>query len=33
MIRAQIGGILVDCLMEVAEVERTAIDKKTGETV
>jgi len=33
VIRAQIGGILVDCLMEVAEVERTAIDKKTGETV
>ncbi|KAF9444243.1 DNA/RNA polymerase [Macrolepiota fuliginosa MF-IS2] len=33
MTRSKIGGILVDCLMEVAEVERTAIDKKTGETV
>lgn len=31
--RSKIGGILVDCLMEVAEVERTAVDKKTGETM
>jgi len=31
--RATVGGLLVDCLMEVAEVERTAVDKKTGETV
>jgi DNA-directed RNA polymerase len=29
--RSKIGGILVDCLMEVAEVERTAVCKKTGE--
>lgn len=31
--RSKIGGILVDCLMEVAEVERTAKDKNTGETM
>ncbi|KAF5347347.1 hypothetical protein D9756_009879 [Leucocoprinus leucothites] len=31
--RAKIGGILVDCLMEVAEVERTTTCKKTGETI
>jgi len=31
--RATVGGLLVDCLMEVAEVERTAINKKTGETM
>lgn len=32
-LRSKIGGILVDCLMEVAEVERTAVHRKTGETV
>ncbi len=31
--RSKIGGVLVDCLMEVAEVERTATIKKTGEKV
>lgn len=29
--RSQIGGILVDCLMEVSKVTRTATDKTTGE--
>lgn len=32
-LRSKIGGILVDCLMEVAEVERTAVHRRTGETV
>jgi DNA-directed RNA polymerase len=32
-LRSKIGGILVDCLMEVAEVQRTIKDKKTGETM
>jgi DNA-directed RNA polymerase len=30
-VRSQVGGILVDCLMDVAEVIRTGEDKKTGE--
>jgi DNA-directed RNA polymerase len=33
MTRSKVGGILVDCLMDVAEVTRTAQDKKTGETM
>ena len=32
-VRSKIGGILVECLMDVAQVTRTAKDKKTGETV
>lgn len=31
--RAKIGSFLVDCLVSVAEVERTAVNRKTGETV
>ncbi|KAK0201027.1 DNA/RNA polymerase [Desarmillaria ectypa] len=31
--RSQIGGILVDCLMEVSKVTRTATDKTTGEII
>jgi len=31
--RVTVGGLLVDCLMEVVEVERMAIDKKTDKTV
>jgi DNA-directed RNA polymerase, mitochondrial len=30
-VRSKVGGILVDCLMDVARVTRTAEDKKTGE--
>ena len=30
VVRSKVGGILVDCLMDVAEVTRTAEDKKTG---
>jgi DNA-directed RNA polymerase len=30
-VRSKVGGILVDCLMDVAKVTRTAEDKKTGE--
>ena len=30
-VRSKVGGILVDCLMDVAEVTRTAEDKKTGD--
>lgn len=33
MTRSKVGGILVECLMDVAEVTRTAHDKKTGETL
>ncbi|TFK37584.1 hypothetical protein BDQ12DRAFT_607612 [Crucibulum laeve] len=32
-VRSKVGGILVECLMDVATVERTAIDKRTKETV
>lgn len=32
-IRSKVGGILVECLMDVAEVTRTGIDKTTGETM
>ncbi|KAJ7737868.1 DNA/RNA polymerase [Mycena maculata] len=32
-VRSQVGGILVECLMDVAEVTRTATDKLTGEVV
>lgn len=32
-VRSKIGGILVECLMDVAEVTRTAKDKNTGELV
>lgn len=31
IVRSKVGGILVDCLMDVAQVTRTARDKKTGE--
>lgn len=33
VVRARIGSFLVDCLMDVATVSRTAIDKRTGETL
>lgn len=32
-VRARVGSFLVDCLMDVATVERTEIDKRTGEEV
>lgn len=32
-IRAKVGGILVECLMDVAQVTRSAVDKVTGEIV
>ncbi|TFK67999.1 DNA/RNA polymerase [Pluteus cervinus] len=32
-VRSKIGGILVDCLMDVASVVRTAVDKNTGGTI
>ena len=31
LLRVRVGSILVDCLMDVATVERTAIHKRTGE--
>ncbi|KIJ61213.1 hypothetical protein HYDPIDRAFT_177116 [Hydnomerulius pinastri MD-312] len=31
LLRVRMGSILVDCLMDVATVERTAVDKRTGE--
>ncbi|KAJ2915358.1 hypothetical protein MD484_g5087, partial [Candolleomyces efflorescens] len=31
--RAQVGGVLLECLMEIAEITRSAKDRKTGETV
>ncbi|KAF9239424.1 hypothetical protein BU15DRAFT_61937 [Melanogaster broomeanus] len=33
LLRVRIGSILVDCLMDVATVQRTALDKRTGEDV
>ncbi|KAF8229392.1 DNA/RNA polymerase [Tricholoma matsutake] len=33
IVRSKVGGILVDCLMDVAQVTRTARDKKTGELI
>ncbi|KAJ8503283.1 hypothetical protein ONZ45_g10994 [Pleurotus djamor] len=32
-VRLKIGSILVECLMDVAEVERTGVDPKTGSVV
>lgn len=32
-VRSKIGGILVECLMDVAEVTRTAVDKKTQQVM
>ncbi|KAI5119282.1 hypothetical protein M0805_008061 [Coniferiporia weirii] len=32
-VRARVGSCLVDCLMDVATVKRTAVDKRTGEEV
>ena len=32
-VRARVGAFLVDCLMDVAVVNRSAIDKRTGEEV
>ncbi|EIW76844.1 DNA/RNA polymerase [Coniophora puteana RWD-64-598 SS2] len=32
-LRVRIGGILVDCLMDVATIERQAVDKRTGEKI
>ncbi len=31
--RSQVGGLVIDCLMDVAKVVRTAMDKKTGEVM
>ncbi|KAF8554653.1 DNA/RNA polymerase [Imleria badia] len=31
LLRVRVGSILVDCLMDVATVQRTALDKRTGE--
>ncbi|KAF8626667.1 hypothetical protein AX15_004758 [Amanita polypyramis BW_CC] len=33
VVRSKIGGILVECLMDVAEVTRTAVDKTTGKHI
>lgn len=33
VIRVRVGSFLVDCLMDVASVTRTAVDRRTGETV
>lgn len=33
LVRVKVGSFLVDCLMDVATVVRTGIDRKTGETV
>ncbi|TDL27019.1 DNA/RNA polymerase [Rickenella mellea] len=33
VVRARIGSFLVDCLMDVATVQRTAVDKRTGEEI
>ncbi|KAH7922516.1 DNA/RNA polymerase [Leucogyrophana mollusca] len=33
LLRVRVGSILVDCLMDIATVERTALDKRTGETI
>ncbi|EGO20169.1 hypothetical protein SERLADRAFT_363576 [Serpula lacrymans var. lacrymans S7.9] len=33
LLRVRVGSILVDCLMDVATVTRTAIDKRTQETI
>ncbi|PFH50361.1 hypothetical protein AMATHDRAFT_4013 [Amanita thiersii Skay4041] len=32
-VRSKIGGILVECLMDVATVTRTAVSKKTGQRI
>ncbi|KAF8918371.1 DNA/RNA polymerase [Mucidula mucida] len=31
--RSQVGGLVIDCLMDVAKVVRTAMDKNTGEVI
>ncbi|RXW11654.1 hypothetical protein EST38_g14201 [Candolleomyces aberdarensis] len=31
--RAQVGGVLLECLMDIAEITRSAKDRKTGEVV
>lgn len=31
--RAKVGAVLVECLMDVAQVERTSVDRKTGEVM
>ncbi|KAF9009255.1 DNA/RNA polymerase [Hymenopellis radicata] len=31
--RSQVGGLVIDCLMDVAKVVRTALDKATGQVV
>ena len=31
--RAKVGAVLVECLMDVAQVERTSVNRETGETV
>ncbi|KAH7882208.1 hypothetical protein F5I97DRAFT_1939648 [Phlebopus sp. FC_14] len=33
LLRVRVGSILVDCLMDVATVERTGVDKRSGEHV
>jgi DNA-directed RNA polymerase, mitochondrial len=31
--RAKVGAVLVECLMDVAQIERTTVNRETGETV
>jgi DNA-directed RNA polymerase len=31
LLRVRVGSILVDCLMDTATIERTAVDKRTNE--
>lgn len=31
--RAKVGAVLVECLMDVAQVERTSVNRETGESV
>ena len=33
VVRAKVGAVLVECLMDVAQVERTSVDRTTGEIV
>jgi DNA-directed RNA polymerase, mitochondrial len=31
--RAKVGAVLVECLMDVAQIERTSVNRETGETM
>lgn len=33
VVRAKVGAVLVECLMDVAQVERTSVDRGTGEVL